>query len=131
MAEYNKVTVDYERKFVKSQWMGRPDFTGVEEGCNESDDTLRKFAKGEPLLLVDTSKVDMRFLSPESLKLIEERGAFCLGHCKKVAYVFSSLMLEKQLEKTAEKAHSQSGSNTSHINMFDSEQEAIKWLFEK
>lgn len=128
MAEYNKVTVDMGKKFVRAEWRGKPDYTGVEEGCNESDNTLLKFAKGEPLLLVDTRNLDMRFVAPEALKLIEERGAFCLTHCKKVAYLFSSLMLEKQLERTASNAHEKTGPSTGHINMFDDEQEAMKWL---
>ena len=116
-----KITVDYQKKFIKTVWTGTHDVVTIEKGAKSVDDTLRKFNKGEAYFLSDVTDVDMRFLPPGAAEILNKSQEFLISHAKKVALVVSKLMLEVSLGKVL------SGDN---FRMFGSEQEAMKWLFE-
>jgi hypothetical protein len=83
---------------------------------------MMKFNKGEMLVLIDAREMDMRFLPPGADKRIQEGTMLVLSHCKKLAQIVTSLVFEKSLEKAQGVAP--------NFRMFDSEQDAMKWLLE-
>ena len=123
MVENSRITVDKKNKLIKVVWSGKMDFTEIRDLCENVNNELKKFKEGEPFLLGDTRAVDMRFVPAGADKPIQESYLFSISYCKKSATLVSSMMLEKQLEKS-------SGSDNGTFRMFDSEQEAIKWLLE-
>jgi len=125
MAECATITIDKGNKIIKVVWSGKPSYTDIEDACNKVEDALKSFAKGEPLLLGDARNVDMRFLPVGADALLAKNYAFSNEYCRKVASLVSSLMLEKQLEKSS------AADSVGNFKMFDNEQEAMKWLLGK
>ena len=119
-----KFTVDQEKKLIKVVWSGRLDYTEIEELCNAVVIAMKKFKKGEVLILGDTRNLDMRFIPPGADKILQDNYALSISYCKKSATLVSSIMLEKQFEKSA------TSGDVSNFRMFDSEAEAMAWLLE-
>ena len=123
MAEGSRIIIDQGKKLIKVIWDGKMDFTEIKDLCEKVTDELKKFKKGEPLVPGDTRALDMRFVPAGSDKPIQEGYLFSISYCKKSATLVSSMMLEKQLEKS-------SGNDSGSFRMFDSKPEAMKWLLE-
>lgn len=119
----NRISVDQQLKLVKNVTDGKMDDGEMSEICKILVIELKKFNKGEALYLVDMTKMSMKFFSSKQAEDVKDFGIFAASHCKKIAQIVPSFMLQKTVDAVVADVIS----NSRH---FATEQEAMKWLLE-
>ena len=75
MAEGSRIIIDQGKKLIKVIWDGKMDFTEIKDLCEKVTDELKKFKKGEPLVLGDTRALTCAFCLPARISRF--RRAIC------------------------------------------------------